>query len=103
MGLEPVQSLISMRVNEISLKRNSMKSTLSIDLKKSSQAMATEMVADRLVEIFRAPQSRNFFLKCAWHLSEDQIWTAVENSQKKRIKSPVKYFVACCSKELSKI
>ncbi|MBQ3306434.1 hypothetical protein IJH02_03305 [Candidatus Saccharibacteria bacterium] len=71
--------------------------------KKSARARSTEMTADRLVEIFNAPQSRNFFLKCAWHLSEDQIWTAVENSQRKKIKSPVKYFVACCSKELAKI
>ena len=99
MGLEPVQSLTSLRINEIFLKKNSMK----IIERKSARAKSTEMVADRLVEIFGAPQSRNFFLKCAWHLSEDQIWTAVENSQKKRIKSPVKYFVACCSKELSKI
>lgn len=99
MGLETLQSMTSMRINEISLKRNSM----IINDRKSPRAMSTEMVADRLVEIFGAPKSRNFFLKCAWHLSEDQIWTAVENSQKKRIKSPIKYFVACCSKELAKI
>lgn len=99
MGLETLQSMTSMRINEISLKRNSM----IINDRKSARAKSTEMVADRLVEIFGAPQSRNFFLKCAWHLSEDQIWTAVENSQKSRIKNPVKYFVACCSKELSKI
>lgn len=99
MGLATLKSMTSMRINEISLKRNSM----IINDRKSPRAMSTEMVADRLVEIFNAPQSRNFFLKCAWHLSEDQIWTAVENSKKPKVKSPVKYFVACCSKELSKI
>lgn len=97
MGFESIQSMTSMRINEISLKRNSM----IINDKKSARAKSTEMVADRLVEIFNAPQSRNFFLKCAWHLSEDQIWTAVENSQRPRIKSPIRYFVACCNKELS--
>lgn len=106
MGMATVQSMTSMKINEISLKRNSMKS-MRANEKKSARAMSTEMLADRLVEIFHAPQSRNFFLKCAWHLSEDQIWTAVENAQKKRtrnpIKSPVRYFVACCSKELAKI
>lgn len=102
MGMERIQSMTSMRINEIFLKKNSMKSMIANE-KKSARARSTEMTADRLVEIFNAPQSRNFFLKCAWHLSEDQIWTAVENSQRKKIKSPVKYFVACCSKELAKI
>lgn len=101
MGLESIQSMTSMRINEIFLKKNSMKSM--INEKKSPKAMSTEVIADRLVEIFDAPQSRNFFLKCAWHLSEDQIWTAVENSQKPKVKSPVRYFVSCCSKELEKI
>lgn len=97
MGLE---SIASMRINEISLKRNSMKSMTIVNEKKSARAKSTEMLADRLVEIFGAPQSRNFFLKCAWHLSEDQIWTAVENSQRSSIKSPIRYFVTCCKKEL---
>ena len=100
MGMERIQSMTSMRINEIFLKKNSMKSM--INEKKSPKAMSTEVIADRLVEIFDAPQSRNFFLKCAWHLSEDQIWTAVENSQKKRVNSPVRYFVTCCQKELAK-
>lgn len=99
MGLESIASLTSMRINEISLKRNSMNSMIIND-KKSGKVRSTEMLADRLVEIFGAPGSRNFFLKCAWHLSEDQIWTAVENSQRSSVKSPIRYFVACCKKEL---
>ena len=67
---------------------------------KSMKVSKTDYIADRLSEIYNAPQSRNFFLKCAWHLSEDTIWTAVENSRRKGIKSPVKYFVACCHKKL---
>ena len=85
MGMANLSSMTSMIINDISLKRNSMKINESLN-KKSTQAKSTELLADRLVEIFNAPQSRDFFLKCAWHLSEDQIWTAVENSKKKRVK-----------------
>ena len=60
----------------------------------------TDYTADKLVKIFSSPQSRRFFLKCAWNLSEDTIWTAVENSNKRHIKCPIKYFVTICSKEL---
>lgn len=100
--MDNLSSLTSMKsmINDISLKRNSMKINDSL-INKSVQAKSTELLAERLVEIFNAPQSRKFFLKCAWHLSEDQIWTAVENSKKAKVKSPVKYFVKCCNNQLN--
>jgi hypothetical protein len=67
---------------------------------KPARAAYTEYVADRLVSIFNAPKSRNFFLKCAWHLSEDTIWSAVEDTKKKGVKSPVKLFVFLCNNAL---
>lgn len=100
MGMDNLSSMTSMIINDISLKRNSMKINESLN-KKSVQSKSTELLADRLVEIFNAPNSRNFFLKCAWHLSEDQIWTAVENSRRPKVKSPIKYFVKCCNNQLN--
>lgn len=89
-------------VNEVFLKKNINESLISLkgDTTKISY---TEYVADKLVKIFNAPQSRKFFLKCAWNLSEDTIWTAVENSNRRRVKSPVKYFVAICQRALQEI
>ena len=82
----------SMIINEVSHKRNIND--------KSMMVSKTEYIAGKLEKIYSAPQSRNFFLKCAWHLSEDTIWSAVENSRKNGIKNPTAYFVACCNKAL---
>ena len=69
--------------------------------RKSTQRISyTEYVADKLVKIYDAPQSRKFFLKCAWNLSEDTIWSAVEESRKKYVKSPIKLFIFICNDAL---
>ena len=68
----------------------------------AERAKRTEEVADMLVEIFNAPSSRNFFLKCAWHLSEYQITQAINRSRLPNIKMPVKYFVRTCNNEMLK-
>lgn len=60
----------------------------------------TEWLADKLVEIYKAPQSRQFFLKCAWHLSEDTIWSAVEDSRKKGVRSAIALFIFICNNAL---
>lgn len=82
----------SMIINEVFLKKNIND--------KSMMVGKTDYIADKLVKIYSAPDSKNFFLKCAWHLSEDTIWTAVENSRRRGIKNPTAYFVAICNKEL---
>lgn len=76
-------------VNDRSMKRN-----------KAPKVAYTEYVADKLVDIFNAPQSRKFFLKCAWNLSEDTIWSAVEDSRKKCVESPIALFVFLCNNAL---
>lgn len=63
----------------------------------------TEYVADKLVKIFDAPQSRNFFLKCAWNLSENTIWSAVEDSRKKCVTSPIALFIFLCNNALREL
>lgn len=67
-----------------------------------AKILKTENIAKKLVDIYRTPTSYKFFLKAAWHLSEDFIFTAVEKSQRKGIRYPVKYFVRCCSEEMKK-
>lgn len=78
-------------VNDIPNKRKGITSKISY----------TEYVADKLVKIYNAPNSRKFFLKCAWNLSEDTIWTAVEDSRRPGVKSPIKLFVFICSNALN--
>lgn len=63
----------------------------------------TDYVADKLVDIFEAPKSRNFFLKCAWNLSEDTIWSAVEETRKKCVTNPIGLFIFLCNNELQKL
>lgn len=97
MGVQSISKVInekSMNINEVFHKKNINEIN---DRPKSTKANYTEHVADKLVKIYNAPMSRNFFLKCAWHLSEDTIWTAVENSKRKAIKQPIRYFVAVCN------
>ena len=76
------------------LKRPLNEKTMS---KSASKISYTEYVADKLVKIYNAPKSRNFFLKCAWRLSEDVIWSAVEDSRKRGVDSPIALFIFICS------
>ena len=63
----------------------------------SSRAIKVDNIADHLVRKFGAPNSRNFFCKCAWKLSEDEIWTAYEKAHSPKVKAPLKYFITLCS------
>ena len=49
-------------------------------MNKISRAIKVDNIADHLVRKFEAPGSRDFFCKCAWTLSEDEIWTAYEQA-----------------------
>lgn len=87
----------SMKISKRNLNDKSM-------ISKHSQKVAyTEYVADKLVKIFDAPKSRNFFLKCAWHLSEDTIWSAVEDSRKKTVNNPIGLFIFLCNNALREL
>lgn len=79
-----------MTSNEVSLKRNSFKSYDHM----SPKVKKTEYIADKLVKIFDAPDSRKYFLKCAWHLSEDEIWSIVEETEHKGVTNPIGLFIA---------
>lgn len=61
-----------------------------------SKANRVDRIADNLVRKFKAPGSRNFFCKCAWKLSEDEIWTAYEKAHGPKVDAPLKYFITLC-------
>lgn len=59
------------------------------------QANRVEAIADKLVELFGEPNSKNYFLKCGWHLSEAQIWDIAERATTSpSVDSPIRYFCA---------
>lgn len=60
------------------------------------RARRVDDIADRLVEKFKAPGSRDFFCKCAWKLSEDEIWSIYEKVQKPNVRNALKYFIFLC-------
>lgn len=70
-------------------------------LSRNTNAIRVDGIADHLVRKFGAPKSRNFFCKCAWHLSEDEIWTIYERAHAKGIKNPLGYFIRVCSIKMS--
>lgn len=68
----------------------------------SERALRVDRIADHLVKRFGAPNSRNFFCKCAWKLSEDDIWTVYEQSHRPKVKAPLKYFITVCQIKMDK-
>lgn len=60
-----------------------------------------ETRANALIAIFNAPYCRNFFLKCIYHLTADEIQQAVDYANRPYIISPVKYFNKVCKQKLS--
>lgn len=98
MGVTALNDLID-NVSDGFLKKTS----LSMKKKRGISAKQAEYDADKLVRTFNAPQSRKFFLKCIYHLSPSFIWETVEASQRKGVKTPVKYFNAACRNEMDKL
>ena len=60
-----------------------------------------ETRANALIAIFNAPACRNFFLKCIYHLTPDEIQQAVDYANRPYIVSPVKYFNKVCKQKLT--
>lgn len=59
-----------------------------------------ESRAQVLVDKFKAPQCRLFFLKCIYHLPEYKIANLVETSLRPNIKSHIRYFTVAAKHEL---
>lgn len=67
-----------------------------------NRAARVDRIADHLVRKFDAPNSRNFFCKCAWKMSEDEIWTIYEKAHTPKVDCPLKYFIFLCTLKMSK-
>ena len=70
-------------------------------VKKISSFMA-EKRADALIEYFNAPNCREFFLKCIYHLTDDEISQAMLYATRPYINCPVKYFNKTCKQMMIK-
>lgn len=88
--------------NEASFNRSyNVNNVNNVDNERLNRAKLVDDTADKLVRKFQAPGSRNFFCKCAWKLTQDQIWTTFERSQSAKVRCPIKYFVASCYAQMN--
>lgn len=69
--------------------------------KKRISSDEAEAKANFLIERLKAPQCRNFFLKCIYHLTEAEIQTALESATRPYVKYPAKYFNRVCKIKLT--
>ncbi len=107
MGVKPINEIVneSMKIfiNKNLDEINDIDNDKTTRKKRVPKVAYTEYLADKLVDIYNAPKSRDFFLKCAWNLSEDTIWAAVEKSRGKRVKKPIALFVFICNNALQEL
>lgn len=54
-----------------------------------------------LITLFNAPQSRRYFFKCVFHLTEGQIQEAIEYAMRPGVKNRIKYFNAVTKRMLA--
>lgn len=74
-----------------------------IENDKSAPSQSRErVIADKLLKILGEPSSWKFYLKCAYRLSEDQIWTFAELAMSPKVVKHNNYFVRLASAEMSK-
>lgn len=69
--------------------------------KKQISSDEAEAKAHFLIERLKAPQCRNFFLKCIYHLTEAEIQMALESATRPYVKCPAKYFNRVCKIKLT--
>lgn len=61
-----------------------------------------EFKAQNLVLKFNAPQCREYFLKCVYHLSDSEIQQAIDLATRPNILMPVRYFNVVTKQMLTK-
>lgn len=89
------------RINDIVNNSNRINDN-DVCLNKKTRAIRVDSIADHLVSKFDAPGSRNFFCKCGWKLSEDEIWSAYERAHYADVKNPLKYFISLCTIKMNR-
>ena len=71
------------------------------DVKKLNSYQA-EKKADVLISIFNAPNCREFFLKCVYHLTEQELARAIDCATRPYVASPIRYFNKTCKQMMIK-
>lgn len=97
--MQKIGELVPLTVNRLTVNDVPYKGTRLTVNGYSPKVAKVQHIADRLVEEYREPKSRQYFLKVAWHLSEAQIWDLVEVSRNK--KKPISYFLAVTKRLLA--
>lgn len=69
---------------------------------KKIDSYQAEQRADALISYFQAPNCREFFLKCIYHLTDDEISQAIKCSTRPYVNSPIKYFNKTCKQMMLK-
>jgi len=75
--------------------------TTNKPISKGSKVNQVHGTAIRLASKLNAPQYTGFFLKCSWHLSEDQIERILERSLKQHGQERLYYFIGAARAEMS--
>lgn len=99
MGKQPIYRSIDHRKLP---KEASMDYRRDVEDDSSSTQLRQRCIAESLLRKLGEPRSWKFYLKCAYHLSENTIWRFVELAQRPGVKSPNRYFVALANKEMNK-
>ena len=71
-------------------------------MSKTDRARRVDRIADHLVRKFNAPNSRGFFCKCAWNMSENDIWSIYEKAHAPNVNSSLKLFIFLCQLKMGK-
>lgn len=68
----------------------------------SPKQMRQRRIAEQLLDKLKEPRSWKFYLKCAYRLSENQIWGMVGLALRPGVKHPNRYFVFLANREMDK-
>ena len=105
MGVESVAELLRNNDTMNNVFKRSLNTMNNVRVWKTStnriSSEEAETKATFLVERLKAPNCRNFFLKCIYHLSEADIQNALEAATRPYVKCPAKYFNRVCKIKLS--
>lgn len=72
-----------------------------INVRRSTKTIQqVQAIAEKLSRQFNSQKDFGFFCKCAWHLSEDEVWTIAGAAMSPTVKSPIRYFTAACRNQL---
>lgn len=69
---------------------------------RGDKGLQVDRIASALVKHFNASYCWEYFCKCGWKLTEDEIWANVEKSHKPQVESPLRYFIALCEVQMAK-